>query len=292
MRYKLGEVCDITSSKRIFAREYRTSGVPFYRGKEIIEKQADKDVSNELFIEEERYNEIKSKHGVPQEGDLLLTSVGTLGVPYIVKNEKFYFKDGNLTWFRNFRGVTSEYIYYWLLSPKGRQQIDSKCIGSTQKALTIDALLNFELDLPPLPVQQEIRATLSALDAKIAANNAINHNLEQTALAVFVENFIYGSGDTRQLAEFCSFVKGKKPSVISDRPFDGALPYLTIDALMANAATYAEPSKMVVANAEDILMVMDGASSGTVHFGKSGIVGLWCTPKIRPGEEGGVLYKV
>ena len=33
---KLGDVCDVSSSKRIFAKEYQSSGIPFYRGKEII----------------------------------------------------------------------------------------------------------------------------------------------------------------------------------------------------------------------------------------------------------------
>ncbi|MCL1945865.1 MAG: restriction endonuclease subunit S [Chitinivibrionia bacterium] len=192
MKCKLGDICDITSSKRIFANEYCTFGVPFFRGKEIIEKQNGKPVSNELFIEESRYTEIKNKHGVPQNGDLLLTSVGTLGVPYIVQNERFYFKDGNITWFRNFRNASSQFIYYWLLSPFGRQQIDSKSIGSTQKALTIDALLGFDIDLPPLSVQREIAAILSALDAKIANNTAINHNLEQMAQAIYREALIKG----------------------------------------------------------------------------------------------------
>ena len=36
--YKLGDICNISSSKRIFAEEYVSSGIPFYRGKEIIEK--------------------------------------------------------------------------------------------------------------------------------------------------------------------------------------------------------------------------------------------------------------
>ena len=45
---------------------------------------------------------IKEKYGVPEKGDILLSSVGTLGVPYLVKNEKFYFKDGNLAWFKDF----------------------------------------------------------------------------------------------------------------------------------------------------------------------------------------------
>ena len=35
---KLGEYCEITSSKRIFYSDYVSSGVPFYRSKEIIQK--------------------------------------------------------------------------------------------------------------------------------------------------------------------------------------------------------------------------------------------------------------
>ena len=173
----LSDICDITSSKRIFAHEYRTHGIPFYRGKEIIEKQSGKPISNELFIEESRFNELKTKHGAPLPGDIILTSVGTLGIPYVVQKERFYFKDGNLTWLRNFRNASSQFIYYWLLSPSGHHQIESKSIGSTQRALTIDALLSFIIDLPPIEVQLKIVNILSSLDNKIAVNTKINHHL-------------------------------------------------------------------------------------------------------------------
>ena len=129
---KLGQVCEITSSKRIFASEYKVTGIPFYRGKEIIEKQKGNSVSTELFISESRYEEIKTKFGCPEAGDILLSSVGTLGVPYVVKNEQFYFKDGNLTWLKNFKDLNSKFLYYWILSTECRHQIDTKCIGSTQ----------------------------------------------------------------------------------------------------------------------------------------------------------------
>ena len=110
--YKIGNLCSISSSKRIFAKEYQSSGIPFFRGKEIIEKQKGESVSTELYISKSRYDEIKNKFGVPKEGDMLLTSVGTLGIPYIVKNETFYFKDGNLTWFTDFKEINSKFLYY------------------------------------------------------------------------------------------------------------------------------------------------------------------------------------
>ena len=40
--------------------------------KEIIEKDSNRDISNELFISHERYNEIKEKFGVPAEEDILM----------------------------------------------------------------------------------------------------------------------------------------------------------------------------------------------------------------------------
>jgi len=92
MTTKLGSIAEISSSKRIYAADYVDDGVPFYRSKEIIEKAHNVAVSTRLFITREKFEEMKLKSGAPSEGDILLTSVGTLGVPYQVKAETFYFK--------------------------------------------------------------------------------------------------------------------------------------------------------------------------------------------------------
>ena len=187
----LGDLCEISSSKRIFAKEYQSDGVPFYRGKEIIAKQKGNAISNELFISRNRYEEIKARYGVPQQRELLLTSVGTLGVPYVIKEEEFYFKDGNLTWFRHFNGLDVEYLYYWFLSPYGKNEINTKAIGSTQKALTIDSLSKFDIKIPAnLDDQRRIASILSSLDRKIELNNKINADLEEMAQAIFKNWFI------------------------------------------------------------------------------------------------------
>ena len=59
------------------------------------------------------------------------------------------------------------------------------CIVSTQKALTIDTLSKFSINLPTLPTQQKIAAILSSLDDKIELNNKINTNLEHQAKSLF-----------------------------------------------------------------------------------------------------------
>ena len=187
----LGDLCEISSSKRIFAKEYQTKGIPFYRGKEIIERQSGNAISNELFISKDRYEEIKAKYGVPQKQELLLTSVGTLGVPYVIKEEEFYFKDGNLTWFRHFNELDVEYLYYWFLSPYGKNEINAKAIGSTQKALTINCLSKFNIKIPvKLEDQHRIASILSSLDRKIELNNKINADLEEMAQTIFKNWFV------------------------------------------------------------------------------------------------------
>ena len=174
---KLGDVCNISSSKRIFAKEYQTSGIPFYRGKEIIEKHNGNKVSTELYITHERYEEIKNKLDVPRKGDILLSSVGTLGVPWLVDEEEFYFKDGNLTWLRVGTELLPEYLYLWLNSREAQNQIDMMCIGSTQKALTIDTLKKFDIQIPDIGSQRKIIDIMYSVINKIDTNREINKNL-------------------------------------------------------------------------------------------------------------------
>ncbi len=176
----IGEIVNITSSKRIFYSEYVDEGVPFYRSKEIIELHKSGQTNSELFITNERFEEITSKFGAPSEGDILLTSVGTLGVTYQVKaEEKFYFKDGNLTWFKDFKSISSNIIYCWLNSKDGKEQLENISIGSTQAALTIQGLKSLELNLPPEDVIQKLDEQLELIYQKVNANLKQLKKLEQ-----------------------------------------------------------------------------------------------------------------
>ena len=190
---RMDELCEITSSKRIFVADYVSEGVPFYRGREITEKfRGNLGVSTELFITEEKFQEIERKFGAPLPGDLLLTSVGTLGSAYVVKSgERFYFKDGNLTWFRHFKGLESRFLYYWLVAPQGRAQLQRCTIGVAQPALTIILLKGMEIALPPLPVQRRIAGILSAYDELIENSQRRIRILEEMARAIYREWFVH-----------------------------------------------------------------------------------------------------
>ncbi len=191
-KVKLEDCCEITSSKRIFYSEYTDYGVPFYRSKEIIECSQGQSISEPLYISNQRYDEIKNKFGTPVAGDMLLTSVGTIGIPYIVKEkDKFYFKDGNLIWFRNFNTkLCSQYLYYWVTSREGIGVLNNKTIGSSQKALTISALKNIEIVVPPIETQCRIIGILSAYDNLIENNQKQIKLLEEAAQRLYKEWFV------------------------------------------------------------------------------------------------------
>lgn len=176
----LGELVTITSSKRIFYSEYVNTGVPFYRSKEIIELSISGSTKSELYIAEERFNDIQKRFGSPIEGDILLTSVGTLGVPYRVKNnDRFYFKDGNLTWFRDFGTIPSIIIFCWLKSNIGKEQLESITIGSTQPALTISGLKEIQLIIPPQELMKDIEVKLTHIYNKVDFNQSQIQALEK-----------------------------------------------------------------------------------------------------------------
>lgn len=150
----LEDLGKITSSKRIYKNEYVKEGVPFYRIKEIKELAHDKNITLELYISKKRYKEIKDIFGVPLIGDVLMTAVGTIGEIYIVKNdEEFYFKDGNILWFKNFNSVDPYFLKFILMSFV--EQINKLSQGSAYNALTIEKIEKHRIFLPKSLTEQK-----------------------------------------------------------------------------------------------------------------------------------------
>lgn len=154
---KLGSKLEISSSKRIFLSDYVDEGIPFYRGKEIILKSKNEELSDRLYISFDKYQEITKRYGVPHTGDLLITAVGTLGFPYRVTNSDgdFYFKDGNLIWFKKSELISSVYLVSCFKGKYFKALLENIAIGSSQKALTIKALKDVRVLLPSRVVMDE-----------------------------------------------------------------------------------------------------------------------------------------
>jgi len=96
-----------------------------------------------------RYLELAEKYGKPNEGDILITAVGTIGSTYMVQPEEFYFKDGNVIWLRNFKMKNVNFfIYDFMQSDQFFGLLNEITIGSTQNAITIKSLGEQEMYIP------------------------------------------------------------------------------------------------------------------------------------------------
>ena len=169
----LGDLFEITSSRRVFQSEWKTEGVPFYRARELAILGEKGCVTNELFISKEMYGAYKRIYGVPRIGDMLVTGVGTLGKAYIVSDDhEFYFKDGNIIWFQISGKVSSEFLRQLYLTPLITKQIDDASAGTTVGTYTISGARKTAIPFPSLAEQTAIAAILSDMDAEIAAGDA------------------------------------------------------------------------------------------------------------------------
>jgi type I restriction enzyme S subunit len=161
----LGALFEITSSKRVFQSEWKTQGVPFYRARELAVLGETGAVDNELFITREMFDRYRRQYGVPTRGDMLVTGVGTLGKTYVVSgNHEFYFKDGNIIWFKINESLSSEFLRQLYLTPIISKQIGDSSAGTTVGTYTISNAKKTIIPFPPLREQHAIAKALSDMD--------------------------------------------------------------------------------------------------------------------------------
>lgn len=179
---QLAELYEIGSSKRVLKSQWKTEGVPFYRGREITRLATDGFVKNELFISPKHFEELSKKSGVPKEGDIVITAIGTIGNTHIVRDrDQFYFKDASVLWMKRQSDVSSGFVRFWLKSPLFFNQLD-RGNGATVDTLTIQKLQSIRLRLPSLAKQKQIVIQLEALSTETHRLEALyRHKLASLA---------------------------------------------------------------------------------------------------------------
>lgn len=162
---KLGEIMNVTSVKRIHQSDWTDSGIRFLRARDIVSVARNEEPDEYLYISKEKYNEYSSISGKVAIGDLLVTGVGTIGVPYLIKDsEPLYFKDGNIIWFQNGTKIDGEFFLFSFLG-KAIQDfiIESAGIG-TVGTYTIESGKKTPICLPKMREQKHVGTFFRNLD--------------------------------------------------------------------------------------------------------------------------------
>ena len=178
---RLGEISIVKSSKRVFEKDYVTTGIPFYRSLEIGQLYRNEKLSQTLYITKEHYEELKRNYGVPSSGDILITSVGSIGNTWICDDREFYYKDGNVTQISKSALFDSSYMNYFLHSDLMDKQITDTVGGSAYNALTIEKLKNLIIPLPPPNEQQQIVKTIAKIFSQI---ESIDNNKSELDITI------------------------------------------------------------------------------------------------------------
>ena len=193
---KLGDLMDITSVKRIHQSDWTESGIRFLRARDIVADYKKEEVEDKLYISKEKYEEYSLISGKVQIGDLLVTGVGTIGIPYLIRNnEPIYFKDGNIIWFKNNNKIDDNFLYYSFVGSKIQNFINEKSGVGTVGTYTIQSGKETPIMLTSNNEQRKISNLMSNLDNLITL-----HHRKYT--------YIFYSWEQRKLNELCNIYDG------------------------------------------------------------------------------------
>lgn len=188
---KLGELMEVTSVKRIHQSDWTAEGVRFLRARDIVANFKKQKVSEYLYISVDRYEEYSTKSGKVSPGDLLVTGVGSIGVPMLVTNdEPIYFKDGNIIWFKNDQRINGEFFYYSFENGKTQKYIRDVAGIGTVGTYTIDSGKKTPISLPVFEEQIKIGNLFKQLDEIIAIHQQELEALQKTKEAFLQKMFV------------------------------------------------------------------------------------------------------
>ncbi len=158
-----------------------------------------------------------------------------------------------------------DFVYYLVISSLIREPAIKSMVGSSGRQRVQQTVID-ELEIPnySLAEQQHIVDILGSIDEKIENNEQEIRKINDLALC-----FIAKSNNLNtELKPYIKFIKGKKPIENGS----STAPYLSIDAITSFRYESVYSDNMIMATPFDILMVMDGASSGTVFSHQAGVV--------------------
>ena len=188
---KLGDMMNVTSVKRIHQSDWTDSGVRFLRARDIVAAAKNEEPDDYLYISKEKYEEYSTLSGKVGVSDLLVTGVGTIGVPYLVRNlEPLYFKDGNIIWFQNSDKIDGKFLFYSFSAEQIQGFINESAGIGTVGTYTIESGKKTPISLPNQIEQAKVGEFFQQLDNLITLHQRELEKLQNIKKSMLEKMFV------------------------------------------------------------------------------------------------------
>ena len=188
---KLGDMMNVTSVKRIHQSDWTDSGVRFLRARDIVAAAKNEEPDDYLYISKEKYEEYSALSGKVGVSDLLVTGVGTIGVPYLVRNlEPLYFKDGNIIWFQNSDKIDGKFLFYSFSAEQIQGFINESAGIGTVGTYTIESGKKTPISLPNQIEQAKVGEFFQQLDNLITLHQRELEKLQNIKKSMLEKMFV------------------------------------------------------------------------------------------------------
>ena len=186
-KYTLGELCNTVTdyvangSFKSLADNVKYKDEKGYaRVIRLVDFNNKYSIKDSIWVDEHGYEYLKKSKLFG--GEIIITNVGAnLGTVFIAPRLNNPMTLGpNAVMLKS--NKNDLYLYYWLISPEGRNKIKAIVTGSAMPKFNKTDLKNIELLVPSIDNQDKIVNILGTIDKKIELNNQINDNLFKLAI--------------------------------------------------------------------------------------------------------------
>lgn len=255
---KLSDCCISIADGDHQAPPKADSGIPFVTISDINANNQF-DFTNTMFVPQAYYDSLDNKRKA-QNGDVLYSVVGSFGIPVYIKETVPFVFQRHIAILRPNDTILPQFLYYTMLSRDFYMMADAAALGAAQRTISLTALRNMKISVPPTDVQEKIVGVLSAYDDLIENNQKRIKLLEESAQRLYKEWFVdlrFPGHETtpivdgvpegwKQLAleQIAPILTGKKDANFSTE--DGRYPFFTCAQAPLRAPSYSFDCNAVI----------------------------------------------
>lgn len=185
----LGEIAELIDSLHKTPKYVENGEYPMVRVTDL--KNGVIDLKKARRVDKSTYEEFSKRHK-PNIGDLVLSRVGTYGLPAVVESDEDFCLGQNTVFI--VPTIDSYWLYSFLISPNAKKQIDSLVEGTTQPTISLKSIKKISISIPPkgelanakLKIQKitsQTQSLESLYQLKLKALDELKQSLLQKAFA-------------------------------------------------------------------------------------------------------------